>query len=330
MPRQARLDVPGILQHVIVRGIERRKIFADDRDRRAFVERLGRLLDATGTRCLAWALIPNHFHLLLQPAETPLATFMRRLLTGHAVTFNLRHRRTGHLFQNRYKSIVCEEEEYLLALVRYIHLNPLRAQLVSGLDELDGYPWCGHAVIMGRAALPGQAVGEVLGRFGEDVEAARRGYRAFVGAGVSLGRQEALTGGGLRRSIRNHDLGRKEGRQAFDERVLGGGEFVEALWRREELRGRLGPRLSVAGVVQRVAGAYGTTPEAICRRRNIAPLAEARAVACCLAVVDLGYTGVEVGLALHLGRAGVSAAVRRGIEALKSRPLLRSVLLGEE
>src|SRR6516165_79511 len=114
MPRSARIDIPGLLHHVIARGIERRDIFKDDEDRHCFVERLSSLLVETETSCLAWALMPNHFHLLLRPSRCKLATFMRRLLTGHAVTFNLRHHRSGHLFQNRYKSLVCQEDEYLL------------------------------------------------------------------------------------------------------------------------------------------------------------------------------------------------------------------------
>jgi hypothetical protein len=75
---------------------------------------------------------------------------MRRLLTGYAVTFNPRHRRSGHLFQDRYKSILCQEDAYLLELVRYIHLNPLRARLVPDLRTLDRYGFCGHGVLMGR------------------------------------------------------------------------------------------------------------------------------------------------------------------------------------
>ncbi|MBI5017160.1 MAG: transposase [Deltaproteobacteria bacterium] len=126
MPRSARLDLPGLLQHVMVRGIERRDIFVDDDDRRAFVGRLGELLGATQTELLAWALLSNHVHLLVRSRTGSLGTFMRRLLTGYAVTFNRRHERSGHLFQNRYKSVVCDEEPYLLELVRYIHLNPLR------------------------------------------------------------------------------------------------------------------------------------------------------------------------------------------------------------
>jgi REP element-mobilizing transposase RayT len=150
MPRQARLDAPGLLQHVMARGIERRKIFWDDQDRQSFLERLALILDETQTQCYAWALIPNHFHLLLRTSLMPLSKVMRRLMTGYAVTFNKRHKRSGHLFQNRYKSIVCEEDSYLLELIRYIHLNPLRAGLAKDLKELDKYPWTGHSAIMGK------------------------------------------------------------------------------------------------------------------------------------------------------------------------------------
>ena len=150
MPRQARLDDPGTLHHVMIRGIEGKSIFRDNRDRKEFVTRLGNLSKETGTRVLAWALLRNHVHLLLFSGPSGLALFMRRLLTGYAQGFNRRHRRRGHLFQNRYKSIVCEEDPYLLELVRYIHLNPLRASLVKSLGELERYPWSGHRVLVGR------------------------------------------------------------------------------------------------------------------------------------------------------------------------------------
>jgi putative transposase len=154
MPRQPRLDAPGLLQHVMARGIERTKIFSDDKDRRSFLDRLATVLNETQTQCYAWALIPNHFHLLLRTGKTPLSKVMRRLMTGYAVTFNKRHKRSGHLFQNRYKSIVCEEDPYLLELIRYIHLNPLRAGLVKDLKELDKYPWSGHSAILGKHKNP--------------------------------------------------------------------------------------------------------------------------------------------------------------------------------
>ena len=189
MPRVARLDTPGLLQHVIVRGVERREIFSDDRDRGRFLVRLSSLLEETETGCYAWALIPNHFHLLLKPVRFQLAVLMRRLLTGYAVTFNLIHGRAGHLFQNRYKSIVCDKDNYLLELVRYIHLNPIRAGLVKTVEELDRYPWSGHSVLMGFGGLDGQVVDEILEHFGRTLTRARRNYREFVSDGLAMGQR---------------------------------------------------------------------------------------------------------------------------------------------
>lgn len=131
MPRGARLDAPGTLHHVIVRGIEKRRIVNDVADRKNFVTRVGELSAETKTSIYAWALMTNHAHMLVRSSEIGLCTFMRRLLTGYAISYNRRHRRWGHLFQNRYKSIVCDEDAYFTELVRYIHLNPLRAKLVK-------------------------------------------------------------------------------------------------------------------------------------------------------------------------------------------------------
>ena len=150
MPRKARIDAPGALHHIIVRGIERKAIFKDNADRANFFERMGRVLSETETGCYAWVLMPNHVHLLLKTGFCPIATVMRRLLTGYAVSFNRRHRRHGQLFQNRYKSFLCEEDVYLKELLRYIHLNPLRAKIVKDLQALKKYQWCGHSALMGK------------------------------------------------------------------------------------------------------------------------------------------------------------------------------------
>ena len=150
MPRKARIDAPGALHHIIVRGIEKKAIFRDVMDRKAFLKRLETVLTDTETGCYAWVLMRNHVHLLLRTGLTPIATVMRRLLTGYAISFNRRYRRHGHLFQNRYKSFLCEEQLYLKELVRYIHLNPLRARVVKDLNELKRYAFCGHSVLMGK------------------------------------------------------------------------------------------------------------------------------------------------------------------------------------
>ena len=167
MPRKARIDAPGALHHIIVRGIERKAIFKDRFDRTNFVKRLGTILSETDTPCYAWVLMLNHVHMLLKTGLTPIATVMRRLLTGYAQQFNRRHNRHGHLLQNRYKSILCQEDVYLMELVRYIHLNPLRAQVVNDLKSLSQYEWCGHSALMGQIQYEWQDTDYVLRLFGE-------------------------------------------------------------------------------------------------------------------------------------------------------------------
>ena len=150
MPRIARLDTPGLLHHVIIRVIERRNIFKDNKDREDFIERLSFLLPDTTTQCYAWVLMPNHIHMLIRSGPSGISHFMRRLLTGYAVSFNRRHGRHVHLFQNRFKSIICQEDIYLKELVRYIHLNPLRTKIVSEINDLNSYEYCGHCTLLGK------------------------------------------------------------------------------------------------------------------------------------------------------------------------------------
>ncbi len=126
---------------------------------------------------------------------------MRRLLTGHAVYFNRRHHRHGHLFQKRYKSILCQEETYLRELVRYIHMNPLRAGLVEDMKALDSYPYCGHSGLLGKIKREWHQVDYVLGFFGKRKAEARKRYRNFVVEGIKHGQRPELAGGGLLRSV---------------------------------------------------------------------------------------------------------------------------------
>ena len=180
MPRRSRIDAPGALHHIIVRGIDRKRIFKDDADKDNFLGRLKNILTNSTTLCFAWALIPNHFHLLLQTGSVPISTIMKRLLTGHAIYFNRKHRRVGHLFQNRYKSILCQEDAYLLELVRYIHLNPIRAKIVPDLKFLDKYAYSGHAAIMGKKKNDWQDTDYVLKFFHTKLSITRRRYREYV------------------------------------------------------------------------------------------------------------------------------------------------------
>lgn len=299
MPRTARIDIPGLLYHVIVRGIERRDIFMDDEDRHSFVQRLSSLLEKTETCCLAWALLSNHFHLLLRPSCGKLSTFMRRLLTGHAVAFNLRHQRSGHLFQNRYKSIICQEDEYLLQLIRYIHLNPLRAKMVADLGELNRYRWSGHRVLMGKQDMPGQNSDFVLALFGEKRSEARRRYREFMSDGIAEGRRDDLVG-----RAKNHE------RTSGDCRILGAPEFVEEILLQEGVEHILGESRTIAEIVKAVADDFGIPVRAITAGSRMKAAVRARSAACRIAM-DEGHSAAEVARHLGMSRYGVGTAGRR-------------------
>ena len=233
MPRQARLDSPGTLHHVIVRGIEKKDIVTDKYDRTDFVKRMGELAQETGTPIYAWSLMRNHAHILLKSGPLGLSKYMRRFLTGYAIAHNLRHNRHGHLFQNRYKSIVCDEDAYFQELVRYIHLNPLRAKTVKDMPALDRYAWCGHGVILGKKTREWQDTNYVLSWFGTKESEAKRAYRAFVKEGIEQGRREDLVGGGLIRTLGGWSqvlsVRRNKEKVLTDERILGSNEFVERI-----------------------------------------------------------------------------------------------------
>jgi putative transposase len=235
MFRQARLDAPGTLHHVMIRGVESAPIFRDDQDRGDFVYRISQLVEKTGTKILAWALMKNHVHLLVFSGQQGISRFMRRLLTGYAIWYNRKYHRNGHLFENRYKSIVCEEDPYLLELVRYIHLNPLRASVVKDMAELDQYLWTGHRVLIGGDKSHWQEREYVLKQFGEGRERAIRAYRKFMEEGKGQGRREDLVGGGLIRSLGGWSqvlsLGANSKEIDHDARILGGGDFVTSMIR---------------------------------------------------------------------------------------------------
>jgi len=330
MPRKARIDAPGALHHIIGRGIERRRIFRDDHDRKNFIHRLKTILSETETPCYAWALMPNHFHLLLKTGQTPIATIMRRLLTGYAVNFNLRHQRHGHVFQNRYKSILCQEDTYLKELVRYIHLNPLRSGLVSTHKELDHYLFSGHGALAGNSKGEWQAVNEVLAFFGKRKTIARRNYQAFIKKGLTLGRKPELVGGGLIRSAGGWDavkaLRNKNMHLKSDERILGDSDFVMRVLTAssEEFKNKY--RLKTKGidfsaVVKKVSNLFNIEPEALLLPGQQRQRVLARSVLAYWAVRELGMTGTKVGHKLGLSQSAVSRALGRGERFIRKKNL---------
>jgi len=312
----------------MVRGIERRPLFRDDRDRDDFLRRLGSLAESGTLTVYAWALLPNHVHLLVRTGTRPLARTMRSLLTGYAGAFNRRHRRAGHLFQNRYRSIVVEEEAYFLELVRYLHLNPIRGGLVPDLRALERHPYTGHAALMGKVPRPWQATGEVLGHFAKALRRARAHYRTFVAAGVPLGRRPELQGGGLVRSLGGWQAVRdlRRGREAYtgDERILGSSEFIESV--RREVEERAGQEekarrrsVPLATLVRRMGESLGLEPEGILGRSRSRAATRARQILAYVWVERLGRRASELARVLGQTRGNVSLAAKRGAEMVRAR-----------
>lgn len=320
MPRLARLDAPGVLHHIVVRGIERRAIFRDDHDRERFLERLERLIPETKTICYAWVLMSNHF--LLRSGAEGISQLMRRLLTGHAVSFNRRHRRQGQLFQNRYKSIICQEDVYFKELVRYIHLNAVRAGMVEDLKNLHKYPYSGHSVLMNKIKREWQDTEYVLSCFGQSATVGRRNYSAFIEAGWKQGRIPELTGGGLIRSIGGWTALKKirlkgQDRLKGDERILGDSEFVlsvlteanEKYERHYELRSR---GFDLKDVETRVTEILDVASDRIYSRGRRREQVEARSLFCYWAVRELGYRITDLARRLGMTQPVVGYAVSRG------------------
>ena len=308
----------------MVRGLNRTKIFKSDDDREAFLERLAIVRDKTGTQCHAFALMPNHVHLLITSGETGISTMMQSLLTRYASYFNRRDNRSGKLFTNRFKSVLCDRDDYLLQLVRYIHLNPLRARLVRDMDGLDRYLWTGHSTYMGIRKDEWLETDEILGLFGRQRKRARQAYRTFVEEGIAEGRRDDLIGGELIRSIGGNweavkSMKACRKRELSDERILGGGAFVEAVLRDSESREERWSTLRRQGwtmerVLARAAEVVGLEAEDLMRRGRSDSRSQGRALACKWISDDLGEQKARIAEWLGVSRMAVTKLVRRGAE----------------
>ena len=260
---------------------------------------------------------------------------MRRLLTGHAIYYNYRHRRHGHLFQNRYKSILCQEDAYLLELVRYIHLNPLRAGVMQDIGKLHRYPYAGHSALLGRVNRNWQDTDYVLSFFGKTVSTSRRRYREFVRKAASQDRRPELTGGGLVRSSggwTSVKAMRKSGfRQKADERILGDGDFVSTTLQHANERFEKKYKLRAEGydiesVAERVAELLGMEPNQVISNSKNRPAVKARGLVCYWAYNELGISQIDLAKKFCVSQPAISAAVRKGqkLASKQGYELLRS------
>lgn len=238
MARRPRVHFPGALYHVISRGNQRQRIFRSSHDYSRYLELLGRYQKRYGFRLYAYVLMGNHVHLLVEAGAVPMAKVMQGLQQSYTGYFNRKYSLVGHLFQGRYKAILCDRDAYLLELVRYVHLNPVRSKLVR---DPALYTWSSHRLYLDKTekGSGGAETDWVLSQFSRSRSAAVRRYRRFVLEGMGDGHREELY-------------------QTKEQRYLGGEEFVE------EVSRRVGKERPARFRVE-----LGEIEEAICRRYHL-------------------------------------------------------------
>lgn len=287
MPRHPRVHAAGLLYHVIARGNNRQAIFTRQADYEYFVKGL----DATKARypflLYAYALMPNHLHLLMEVRTIPTARIMQSMLTRYSRYFNRRCQRQGHVFQGRYRAIICERDQYVLELVRYIHLNPVRAQLA---ERPSDWPWTGHGDYLGRSPRRLIDPGPLTGML-----ASPRAYERFVRDGVS---------GGYR----------PEWHPGEDRPFLGSADFADALRRRPASETKPRALRSLDALLAEVAADRGVSPQAVRRGDKRTPLVGARERFVVQAVEDEGHSPSAVARFLSCHPSSVTRALRRGTD----------------
>jgi len=322
MARKGRVDTAGAVHHIIQRGNDRGAIFLEDADYANFVSRMASNLIESKTRCFAWSLMPNHIHLVLATGERPIKTVLQCIFTGYAMGINKKYGRSGHLFQGRYNSILCEEETYLLELVRYVHLNPVKAGITDSIEELAKYRWTGHRALLGLCDNPWQVIEEVLRRFGPRFGPAREKYISFLDDGLKRPmNNDEITGKGMRRIKEGgwESVSRKVSLEDTyaDERIAGSREFIEKVLKDVEEKERwrskmLGHGWTPERVIERAAKQFGLKVADLRGNGKRPVQCSARNLACKWLVDGIGKSEVEVSQLLSITQPTVSGCVRKG------------------
>jgi REP-associated tyrosine transposase len=300
MARKPRIHYPGGVYHVLLRGNGGQRLFFSDADYQHLYRLLGEGVRRYGYRIHGFCCMSNHIHLALQVGDLPLARGMQNLAFRYTRWINRRRKRIGHLFQGRYKAILVDRDAYLVELVRYIHLNPVRAGLAK---DPAGYRWSGHRAYLGREALSWMTVDLVLGQFGRRVVKARGRYARFVQEGLGEGHREEFHKGGE------------------DTRVLGDDDFMDRIHSKSRLeRAKARSIEAVIGAVGREYGVEEAELKTVTQRRR---LSEARAVVGWL-VKGLGCgTLTEAGRRLNRDAGTMSSAAQRLVDRSEREPALK-------
>ncbi len=294
MPRKPRIEYNGAFYHVIARGNQKQRIFKDAADFQKYLLLLTVYKNRTGCRVYAYVLMNNHVHLLVESKDIPLSKFMQGLNQTYTMYFNRRYRTVGHLFQGRYKAILCDRDAYLLGLVKYIHQNPLRARIA---ERLDVYPWSSHQAYTGKNnPLSIVDTDQVLRMFSEGKSRARKKYLEFMADTDTLDRDAVYA--------------------TIDQRIQGDESFLDAVQQQTEQEiepGRKKKEYSLQVIVDVVQNATGVELQEMRSETRQSRVTEARRLVSIIAG-EYGYKKVEIARHLKKDPAAVTLYMREAGE----------------
>jgi putative transposase len=285
-------------------------LFGDDDDRHFFLTCLSRRIQETEFLCYAWVLMDTHYHLLIRTNDLPLWHLMRPIQGDYAIYYNKKYQRRGPLFSERFKSIATQDQYYLEQLIRYIHLNPIRAGICKTLAQLDRYPWSGHRMIMKNDRGGFQEIIQILRRFGKNNEEARNRYREFIGEGIATELDADLL-----LKLRENNSGKRE-RNSPGCWVIGDAAFQKSVLEKDiqnrlTLTQHIKNGISLNDVLMVTARQMRVDENLILEKSKRTPQAKARMVFCFFAK-RLGFSTMETGNFLGIQQAAVSNAARKG------------------
>ncbi|MBD3345678.1 MAG: hypothetical protein GF401_11510 [Chitinivibrionales bacterium] len=311
MSRKPRLNAPGEFFHVMARGIDGMPIFKDDYDRIIILKYFAAGLKNADYRCYAWALMNNHYHFLLRSSEILLDKLMRPLNANYAQYYNKKYGRRGYLFQDRFKSIVTQDQKYVEEIIRYIHLNPIRSGICKTIRQLDVYRWTGHSVLLGNNEASFQDTKPVLKRFGKDINAARKAYTAFIEEGIAA-KDEPEIIREIRKSnngiLKNHDVGCW---------VIGDRDFVSKVLRADKDKRLRIARYHQDGwdldqLLMHIAVKLAVPADRILYPSRNSVFADARHLFCFLGYRELAFSARNIADFLHISPSAVYASSQKG------------------
>jgi REP element-mobilizing transposase RayT len=303
----------------MARGIDGRELFVSDDDRRFFLNILSQVFLSADYRCYAWTLMSNHYHLLLRTSDIPPGEVMRKINSAYARYYSRTYSRHGYLFQDRFKSIATQDQKYVEEIVRYIHLNPVRAGICTDVNELDTYEWSGHAAIMGSNGNGFQDVKTVLKRFGKEDMNARFLYRKFIEDGLASADNDIVG------QIRENNKGREN---IFHTGcwVIGDQQFVRGVMAADkENRLRIArykrEGCDINAVACRIAAKTGIAIDKIRSRGRLTVAAHVRQAFAYICRREMGFPVVEIGRYLGITGPAASICIKKGADAVKKMKL---------